>query len=121
MSKYLVLTNLLKLGGDNQAEKELVEHFNASELLHDHLLPIITNIVRVAEDKGYTIAALLLVVLTYMQLDPTRSLASTSNSASKPSLMEHTCNAMTLFLLSSETGFKSLEAGGSGRCKPLTV
>jgi hypothetical protein len=95
--KYILA---LRLGGDGQAEADFLEHF----YIH-HPRPLVTNIVRVAEEKGYTVAALRAVVLDCMPLDLTRSNASTANlasaSPSEPSLMERTCTAMMSFLSST--------------------
>ena len=68
LDKYIMA---LLFGGNPHAETELVEHFY--EVLHDHPRPIVTNIVKTAENKGCTIADLRGVVLNYMPLDPTRS------------------------------------------------
>ena len=77
----------LTLGGDKNAESELVEHF--FEILHDHPRPII---IKAAETTGPTIAALRAAVLKFMPLDPTRTDASAhlTSAPPEPSLMERT-------------------------------
>ena len=119
LDKYIMA---LRLGGDAAVEADLLEHFY--EVLRDHPRPIVTTIVRVAEEKGNTISALRTVVLDYMPLDTTRSDSSTANSASapppEPSLMERTCTAMMSFLSSTGSRSNPPEAGGSGRGKSYT-
>ena len=56
----------LTLGGDKNAESDLLEIFY--EILRDHQRPIITNIVKEAGTKGKTIKALRDVVLEYIPL-----------------------------------------------------
>ena len=109
----------LTLGGDKDAESDLLENFY--EILRDHQRPIITNIVKEAGTKGKTIKALRDVVLEYMPLDTTRSDVANLASAApppEPSLIERTCTAMMSFL---STAPKSTEPGGSSRGKTYTT
>ncbi len=110
----------LTLGGDREAETELLEHFY--EVLQDHTRPVVISIIHAAQAQGPTIAALRAAVIKHMPLDPVRSDASahlTTAPPPEPSLMERTCTAMMSFLSASAS--KPAESGGVARGRTFTA